>query len=572
MLHDARWIVVCLTSALTMVPIRAFAQSGQAPVPIGQVGGLMPLPVPLQVPGPFRRMRPLQWTPEKVLDAVLLDGDKVTVALSPGYAQSYVPLAGSTLDVAVFPAASPDGLDAIARVGSTWSGVRLTWVEGIVPVSSTVSMPAFAGARLLQVADVNADGFADLVGLAADGRTVQTILTSGHVHGTFASGPGFTALQDVEQFEVLNWSADVGVEVACLGPSGIHFYNLDLGVLVASVRNFLPGRSIAVVRQSGQNLDRLCWVTQVGNSEKIVLIDSDPGDESRVKLEGPVTLPGVQVAQVRAGDQDQDGDDDLYASLRSSRQLLRIENERSPAQPEGDSFATFHLSYDDLSAQWQQTDPGNEAWPAIGDFEMDGDLDAFTPIESSQALVRVDNALLDAALAAPLTLSMGFRLPVDGADHSTLELFLGEGSQHPPAATHVEAILWLQDDLASPLANTAVSYLLQPVGVFPLELIVDLPEVSTSFGDRVYFLELRYVTEVGGERFRSHPTLVGGISLDPDIITVLASRVGAGPVLSIVQIVEYPDGAIGEPVIVGGFVPQATLPLYTTDDIPDPGS
>jgi hypothetical protein len=461
-------------------------------------------PASLSDPGPFERAVSGQFTPDGALDVALIDGSELVLLTNPDEFFAASKVATAVADLERLAGAGAAGLDALATVGS--SGLKRYWYDASSASfpSAAIGSSAWMGARLVRSADVNADGLADLVGLAADGQTVlQEIATS---PTAFSAGPSSAALATVRNLVLLQWDTDSPLEVALLTDLSVEVRELG-GTLLDQFAAATPGGTFCAIGQTGTAQERLVWLTEYAPPAFQYLLVLSPGGVSDV-----VDLGALDAFAVVPTDYDLDGDDDILISHKFSYELLWIENQRTPQAPSGPSFTPIG----DRKV-FEVVNPGpapqNEAWPVAADFDGDGDDDVAFANQGELRfnVYRGEAVSQDTRRASVIS---GIYTPGLLGGNGTLSLVLGAPPAIPAGVTHLEVRAWRQATCGAPLDLGAVavkSYALP--ALWPIAASLTLPETSTSFVDN-YEVHVRLVKRnSAGAVTKVYPSTVGTFGL-----------------------------------------------------------
>jgi hypothetical protein len=501
--------------------------------------------------GAFGRGVAGQLTPGAVRDAVQLCGTQAWVLLDADPRDAKVQLALDCLDLDVVPAGGIAGLDAVASVGI--EGLRLTYFEAAAAGFETIAVAGgpWVGARLVRAIDVDGDGDADLVGVAADKRT---LLAQGFLGGAlaYASLSAGAAGADVRDLCAVQWDGDVGLELALLTDAGMEVRELD-GTLRDAWTSVLPGGAIARLRQSGMATDRIAWITAYSPPALQYLMTLAPGGA----VTDLVDLGALDAFSALGGDYDLDGDDDLLVSHHFSNELIWFENERTPAQPLVASFPTL----DPDRKLFRVGPPGegatlNQATPIVADLDGDADLDLLYAAQTSGTLELLRGETLDEEARKPQVLD-GLWDPAA----SRLALDLQAPAAGLAGATHLQVNVWRRAGLNQPFEAQPVHHQdVELASGWVAALDLPLPEATAEFA-RIYSIELRLVCrDAAGTVLEARPPSVhyvagnesNGNSLLSDAHTLGSQGIGtlASENSKIVLISRPKTSAFG-----GGFVP-----------------
>lgn len=313
----------------------------------------------------------------------------------------------------------------------------------------------WSSVRKLVVADLNADGFEDLVAISSDGTRVMVRL--GTVGG-LGAGPSFEFLcvlpSPILDVTTTLWDAGSTREIAVATTAGLWILADDLHVVTSVPGTAATNAFVASVRRPGGELLILSAVDSAGTWW---LHGIDPLNPSSVSL-GNRDLVASAV-----GDANLDGIDDVVFSQRSShRALLMLQ---LPGAVPFSMFAALEIPFLDSTLPA----PQNHAVPVFADLDGDGDADLVHPVTSSQSIVVVRSAS-GSGRAIGLVSVIGDATNMWGGTREFLalgqqqpfrdlqvNLALSTNAAFPAAATNIEVAVWrLQSDsLHSTLSSAA---------------------------------------------------------------------------------------------------------------------
>lgn len=543
-------------------------------------------PATLGATGPFGRAVAGQFTEDGIRDVVSLKGSTAVLVYGPAQHEAFHALAGEWQDLEVLARLGPDGQDVLATVGA--AGLALHWLPRAAG-EFTCADPggdSWSGTARLRRCDWNGDGWDDLVGLAADRRTVlvKTAIGGGGAPPELADEAGFSVPWDVLEFEPCEFDGVPGLELAAVTEKGLRVYAHD-GKQILHVRDWFPGDVMAVIRVKEQPQDRIAWMTRAPNGvdEWLTVVDAG-GYEPPLNL-GPI-LPRALVAV----DWNGDGADDLAASVASSQQLAVFIQQ----PPGGTTFALGPGAFGALDLAPAPAAPAleNQAWPAAADFDGDGDSDLLMAVEgagylrmfTSKAIGEPDQAPRFGAFAfrdpdfSPPPAG-GFLLPTTGTngDTGTLEFDVIAPPVFPEGANGLALTVWRLPSAASPAHAEAVYSATIPVDggtVWPLRCSIPLAESGYPFA-AVFALEMHLSTLSDSAIPLAHPSALGCYGTDFAALQTFAGAVFVEEVALPVVLLDDPPEP-GEPphdtAAVGGVVPQADVPDFGAGEIPRPNA
>ncbi len=327
--------------------------------------------------GAFGRTDSGDYDSDGHLDALGLEGDRAfvlyragtTFALTPlpGVARGACTLRGASTRIALATDAGLEVLAFDAQLGAL--------------TGQAVLGGDWAGALDLRAFDADGDGESEVYGIRADR---SGLIVARQVAGvwTSQSGPGASgALRDVV---ALQWDGDAALELALLTDTGVYVHD-DNFTLLRSWSSAYAGGALARVSQAGQALDRLAWISDYAPPQLQWLrtLSADGSFEH-------VDLGALDAYALVSADFDADGDSDLLIAPRHGEALLWLENLRSAGQPACPTFVVtpatarvFELPEQPLGApQLEQ-----RAWPAVADFDADGDFDLLIGVEATRSVL-----------------------------------------------------------------------------------------------------------------------------------------------------------------------------------------
>ena len=490
--------------------------------------------------GAFGRSESGDFDGDGTPDVLLFDGPRPVVLFAPDQFFAPLELAAPAQDGCVVAGGAP-GRDAIALVAPAGlSLVRFDPLTGQLS-SQLTAAGAWAGARLVRAAQLDGHGAQDVCGIAADRRTVLCLREV--ASGAPVASATFQALSDVYDVLAIEWDGDAQSELAILSHAGLHIHELD-GVLRAGWSSAWPGGAIARVRQAGAVHDRVAWVSAFAPPLQQTLLTVSPSG-----IESSLGLGALDVVAALGADFDGDGDDDLLLSHRHSHQLLWIENERDITATQAVSFDAFDSAkvLIEVGPVGEQA-PQNASWPALADFDGDGDLDIVFAVERT-ASVHVIRGDWNDETRERVTLDAA-RYDVE-AGQGVLELDLDAPLALPVDATHVEWVLRRRSNVADAVDAIAVAQGNVTVHAsWPLSLSLAIPQASLGFAD-VYDVQMRLVAlDSAGARTHVHPTTVGSFTVLPSSATTLAGSADAEFALSVTLLAPAPENSTCATVIV----------------------
>ncbi len=364
----------------------------------GQAGGI---PLEQLYPGPlgmaqFGKIVAGEFTGDLKLDAVVMDGQQPKLLVAPETFDSAILVCPSANDIAVLKGALSDPDKDCLLTVSTAGLVRYERLSAsaswaIVTIRGTST--DWNGARKVAVGQVDGGGPLDIVGIAANGRSV--LIEYGNADGSYTPGPRFMAYgSTVTDLWLLNWREGAlpnACEIALCSPGGLEVRSRT-GVLFDVMEWSLAPILGAVVTDAGTPLQRLALVTEVEGSDRLLVF----GD---TLTEPNVQLGTAGVVALASGDADGDGDTELFLGLDSEKKFWMLENQ-GPGSPTFDPSQVTKFPFGPSG----RNPAYNHAGLAPGDFDSDGKLDVLAPAQGdpgpavavcgSVALVNVESQVV----------------------------------------------------------------------------------------------------------------------------------------------------------------------------------
>jgi len=495
-------------------------------------------------PGSFGRSVAMELTGDKRRDLVVLDGGTPVVIEDPDRHDSWVPLSIVAEDLAPLQDATPGARGGILTVGSDGLALHVMDYASRTFQIDLIAADDWIGGRIVRVGQLDGTGKLDAIGVAADRLQVMELIAQ---EDSWTPGREFNVALPILDLELVEWDGDGELEVVLRHASHLAIHELD-GTPVATFTGGTSEGSIAVV-SVGSDLPQFVawtsgdtWLSIVGEGGVVEVRD----------------LGSVGVIGLAAGDFDQDGTDDLFASLSSMR---RVRMWRGVATSEGPTFpAAEDFVLEDLAGSI----PLSSAPPVLADLDGDYDLDLFLPQEDDQVayLFRGD-AFDEERWLVKL-------VPTYSPGLKDQELTLRIASPHtvPGTATHLRVRVWGQVDYSLTLGTEWVAVVTEPLGDWPMDVSIPVPPRSGGeYGQEVHNLELDLVClSPGGSVRKAWSAYCGSYANDVSVAEMIAADVNQ----SVTPVYLSPDGGgQGGGDEAGGFVPRDRITPFPVGSLPE---
>lgn len=372
-------------------------------------------------------------------DAVILQNGTPSLLDSPAAVNSLLAIpnapGGCTAMTVLYHERAPSGYRRDQLVVSTPTGLS-RWARTASPQwGSLPGAPTsgWSGMKQLLAADLDGNGYEDLIGVSGAGDAVRVAFNS--AQGFTTTGQAlFSAPEVVHAVTTTRWTDDEVREIAVATSNGLRIYSFDLRSTMADVAGTASTQAILASPRS----------PSTGTGEVLVLAAESSGTWNmfHVTSTNPVPIPlgNLDLVACAVGDVDADGDDDLVFSKRSNHRATLF------AQVQPSLFTTLPQDTMELPligtlATWGDSAgaaPANDAWPLLADFDGDGAADFLHPVETTKRV-----AIVRSPFGSPRSLEVDLANSVLTGAVEDFQLHLGfTRTNFPGAATHIECVVW----------------------------------------------------------------------------------------------------------------------------------
>lgn len=554
-------MIRCLSPLLLLTLLTSSAFGGQSSSIYDSKTVGFPWPGGAGGNGPFQDAQAGQFTPDRVPDVIVLKGNTAVFSYGPALYNAFHNVATGVQSMTVIPRGAPSGLDALATIQS--SGLAIHWprAETSAFITTLLNDSQWIGATNLHCVDLDQQNGADLVAIDANGKKLLRAVNMGP--GIYISESKITLSNFAETMIPVEWDGDERTEFALAHNQGLSILDGD-GTSLREETS-ASGGLLCRFQDRTSSTDNLAWMPTSSSPTKEVLIVLDPSG-----VEHPLTMNTIGTVAIRAGDLDQDGNDDLVLSGKVSHNLAVFINQQKPQS----ASTTFSLGLEDffligISKPPSAPAPYCEAPPLISDLNGDKDLDIYFTVESQQEFVLISNNQVDETTLVPQlqnlmsyenlienesggpggTAPPGTQTPwgqgqttggggVGGINEepeakATLVLSIDPSPSIPGdayPATHVQVTMWSQPRYGIQPGPTAVQHefipLLTDPEDWPLKASILVNQRNFPFLTMLNF-ELRYVLlSEFGQVLESYPANTCRFTVDPETMSLLEQATG----------------------------------------------
>lgn len=508
-------------------------------------------------------------TGDRRLDALILDAGEIWLLSDPATQEAQIATGWQATDFAIaHPPTGPSPVQESEIFFVDANGIHFLSDYDAGSFTKT-SRPSslWNGAQRVVATDLGANGSTDLIGIGSDGSSILTARVILDASPVFT---WFSVPSSVLDVAAADWQGTSAPEILVLLNSGLYVYDID-GNLLSTIPQVMDSGHLGVLRQTSFSFDRCAVVFRRGGMTYRWVADAS-------LVEGAESLGASVISAIATADVDEDGADDLMVFGPNAGESWLSFN-----QDQRGSSSTF-ASGGGVTVGTGSLGRFQQAWPAIADFDNDGDEDFFFYATSGNDWTYYANTSIDADLHSPVieegTAVLDDTLP-------SVPVSLGLEVTVPGTRGFVEVLVWEQD------ANASFNNPTHPVpafqGVFPVDSsrkafpIIELGGYS-SVSDTAYYIDLRSVdaepaagvmTAVGpsavfvcvvgesvlGELASYYGEPLEQLQEDPPVDVFYASELGGSPVVS------FSGREIGSVIIE---IPNDDVPPFETPPAPDP--
>ncbi len=502
-------------------------------------------------------------------DCVILRGGVPEMVIDPTIVSASIayPAGAATTDIAKLdPVLS--GVDELLTVDT--SGL-VAWKRTSAGTftSRAVGTSAWIGTDVIRTAAISGASRTDIVGYRDSDEKLVLLTdpdTAGWSESSFSvARPALDIVPFVRYANGTTW-------LALRTSLGILIYKPD-GTYVTSFTGPNNG-AIVAIDHDGVAYQSIAWAHSDGSDQVLEIIENDGDINGSLTLSDPITIECGTVAALAAADMNGSGDDDLVISHRDDFDLVVLLAEESYG---------LAGSYEIRMGPPQGDASGNVTWPAVFDFDNDGDPDVMFSNDEVSIHSIFRNSLEDETDLMPSISSIQYLYDRDITLPAMLKMSITDADPRPVDANYIEIVLWKKNPIGDETDADGDRYLvpLDPGAPATYTDIWVRLDVANGIGylDGVYFWMTRYVEvddqATGDPNLQAWPSLVNGFSSEEstdtsDPIVYLLSNPGTR---SYGAVSTYDYEATGAPFEFDKYVtygPKETSGTGSdTDPIPD---
>ncbi len=449
---------------------------------------------------PYGRTHSCELNGDFYTDLVVMRGNQPYFVCGPTLFQTLVPFAEGATDFAILPTQGPSGTDAIMIVGGAGAGKWVYHPGQKELIRSAVDGPWDSCKRIL-AGDITDNGRIDLVAVRGND---MTILVQHSPFGFPTPGPSFSfsATAPILDIALLNWSGNSNLEIAVITTSGIEIYNF-FGNERFAFSVTTAAAVIAPFRQSGYPRDRLAVAAEFPTNNALFILD-------QTGIETPaINFGAIKTVGIDAGDVDDDGSDDLVLRSDTTEEVIVFYNS-SAGTP---TFSMANSSLIDIGLG-DAPATGDESFPDLSDFDLDGDLDLFVCSFVQDTAYLLSNQVFDRSTITP-TLTSSTVYVVGGNQPPSLGMVMDEPLQQFIYYNSMEWTIYKGADAFSNVAPVPYYHAYDPVDPWPSAFSLSLDQVQdTSSAVHYVIFRLAHINPITARPERVGPHTLVAFSTD----------------------------------------------------------
>lgn len=481
----------------------------------------IPWPSATSAPGFAGEGCTLEFTGDAMLDAFVLDGQRITLLQGLAAYDAIVDTLVDASALAALPSLDPSqGGSLLFADGSGLGCMSYDPVgSSSFPTTTVRSNAPWPSVGRLRTADLDGSHRLDLIGLDAAGASVQLLYSDSDTAPTFGQDAGFATGRPGLDVAAVDWDGDGTNDVAVLTTAGVFVFDQagnSLGTLFKPFGATVMPSLIGLHSAAGAGF--LAWMCSSA-TQTLLYIDSAAGGTI------PIDVTLEAVGQLAGADYDNDGDAELFVVANVTNEVLLLDPIGNPNVGLSDAYVfPFSSGLPDMTAV-----------PLLGDLDGDDDFDLLVPYDAAETVQIFFGTLEDAAeerihIAAPGSL---------GLTSSKLRFYLDfDPATFPVLATHVELKIHYQHSLAefvepSHPNNSVQRFDVSQFGSQSLEVVVPFDNSNPLLSDEIFHFVLRAIREDSGtgDVIDAWSPTVAAYSSDAGVLDVLSTQPGAGDVV-----------------------------------------
>lgn len=501
------------------------------------------------------------------LDFVMLrDGkpEMVPNAMIMSAALSY-PSGAASPDIARLPQLS--GVDELLTIES--GGLR-AWKKTSTGFSSrTVGSSAWSGTEIIRTGAFSGAGRTDIVGYRDSDEHLVLLIdpdTGSAAESSFEIAR--PALDIVPFVRKSNGTVQFAIRTSL----GVLIYALD-GTYIQAFTGPADG-ALAAIDVAGADYQNLGWIHSDGSDQVLEIIVNNGTTLTRPTT--PITVDCGTVAAMISANMDGTGNGDLVVSHRDNFDLIVLTGTYGAV-----------ASYVIRAGGTEDDASSNSCWPAIADFDNDGDSDVIFSNDETSLHYVYRNDTEDHTDDLPIITEVRYAYHLNATWPAMLQIDLDDVDPRPADANYIEIVIWTRDSPEDDTDLIGERYLIELESEEDeyLDNWVWLEKADTQGHlDEMYFYIVRYVEvndQVAGDPvIQTFATAIHGFTTATIIDTENYDYLLALPGTSASQELdafEYSTTDFNDPASYT-FLPKEvtntdtdTEPIPETEDEGDPG-